>query len=163
MNPKLILLFYLTLLPTACSLQNYNPISPMDEHTKNGLSVFYIHPKPISKDFYTPTTVIYRGEIYAAEAKIRGGVTALYPKKSYTIRFPDDHLFSDPYVDPANGVFENRKKIVLISNFDDNSHLRNRLAYFMWNQMNNNYKIDSSAQKFMQTEHLKGSILLSIL
>lgn len=143
MKYKIFTLLCLTLLFTTCSLLQYDLVSPIDEHTSNGLSVFYIHPKPVSKDYYTPATVIYRGETYQVEAKIRGGVTALYPKKSYTLKFPDDHLFSDINIDPVNGDFTNRKKLVLISNFDDNSYLRNRLAYFMWNQMDNNFKIHS--------------------
>jgi len=123
---------------------NYNLVSPDDEHTRNGLSVFYIHPKPISKDFYSPVTLIYKGETYEIEGKIRGAQTALYPKKSYTLKFSDDKLFSDA---DLHTNFVDKKKIALLSNFDDNSHIRNRLAYFMWNLMDNGFKINTASSE----------------
>ena len=138
MKIKLLLLLIISTI-SSCSFFNNDLISPLDEYTRNGLSVFYIHPKPISKDFYSPVTVIYKGETYEAEGKIRGGLSALFPKKSYTLRFPDNHLFTEP----DYPVFTNRKKIALLAGFDDNSHIRNRLAYWLWNQMDNSFKIDT--------------------
>lgn len=140
---KLNALFFLifSAIPSGCSLLNHDIVSPYKNYSENGLSVFYIHPKPISKDFYSPVTLIYKGETYNAEGKIRGGQTALYPKKSYTLKFPDEKLFSDP----DNTDFQNKHKIALLSNFDDNSHMRNRLAYFMWDQLNNSFTINTAS------------------
>ncbi len=119
---------------------NYDNVSPFssNEYESNGLPVIYIHPKPVSKDFYSPVTVIYKGKEYEAEGKIRGGVTAYYPKKSYTLKFPDNDLFND-----SDQGYTDRKKIVLLSNFDDNSHIRNQLAFWIWNEMDNNFKINT--------------------
>ncbi|MCP4177193.1 MAG: hypothetical protein GY756_05445 [bacterium] len=136
---KIILLNIIVVsILTGCSYMDYDMISPQSENQYiiNGLPVFYIHPEPLSKESYTPVTVIYKGKTYMAEGKIRGAMTATYPKKSYTLKFSDDDLFNDP----AKG-FENRKKIVLVSNFDDNSYIRNRLAFSLWNKMKNSFKI----------------------
>ncbi len=129
----------------------YEKISPLDENqfTENELPVFYIHPKPVSKDFYSPVTLTYMGKNYQAEGKIRGGISSIYPKRSYTLKFPDDNLFNAP-----DKGFEDRKKIVLLSNFDDNSYIRNRLAYSLWNKMDNTFKINTySSQVYTNGEY----------
>jgi len=130
----LVLIIKLTIL-TGCSLMNNDSVNPLINQMSNGLPVFYLHPKPVSKDFYSPVTLIYKGTTYEAEGRIRGGGSAYYPKKSYTIRFSDNELFNDP--DVGENGFENRKKLVLISNFDDNSYIRNRLSFWVWNQIGN--------------------------
>lgn len=129
---------------SGCSLLRYDLVDPYEDLTYKGLQALYIHPKPVSKDYYTPVTVIFRGETYEAEGKIRGGSTALYPKKSFTLKFPDEKLLPDPFADSSDPDYMERRKIVLIANFDDNSHMRNRLAYWFWNQLDNNYKIKSN-------------------
>jgi CotH kinase protein len=125
------LLILLTLFSSSCSIfMNDDPVFPYEQQTSANLSIFYVDPKPVSKDFYSPCTVIYKGVKYEAEGKIRGGFTAYFPKKSYTLRFYDDHLFSDPSL--GSEGFTQRKKVFLLADFDDNSHLRNRLAQRMW-------------------------------
>ncbi|MBF9017784.1 MULTISPECIES: CotH kinase family protein [unclassified Oceanispirochaeta] len=130
MSLILILLFSLSF--NSCSFMN-SPVLPYENQEAMGLPVFYIHPKPISKDFYSPATVIYKGKSYDAEARIRGGFTAYSPKKSYTIRFSDSDLFNDPEL--GSEGFTDRKKILLVADFDDNSHIRNRLAQKIWEMM----------------------------
>lgn len=103
---------------------------PYEEQESRGLPIFYIHPKPVSKDYYAPVTVIYKGRKYEAEGRIRGGITAYSPKKSYSLRFYDNDLFQDSALGSIG--FNNRKRVILIADFDDNSHLRNRLAQKMW-------------------------------
>jgi hypothetical protein len=130
---------------------SYDAVLPYENQSEDGLSIFYIHPKPVSGDYYTPVTVIYKGETYEAEGKIRGGISSYFPKKSYTLKFDDEKLFSDP--DAGEKGFTNRKKLVLTSNFDDNSYIRNRLAFWMWNQMDDDFQIDT----FSSPVYLNGS------
>jgi len=95
----------------------------------------------VSKDRYTPLTIIYRGNVYEGEGKIHGGISTTYPKKSYTIKFSEDNLFSDSSL--GDGQFMNRRKVIIHSNFDDNSFIRNRLAYWIWNRVEDTFKISS--------------------
>jgi spore coat protein CotH len=148
---KQIYLIFSAIFMASCSLMSYDAVLPYEDQSEDGLSIFYIHPKPVSGDYYTPVTVIYKGETYEAEGKIRGGVSAYYPKKSYTLKFDDDNLFSDP--DAGEKGFTDRKKLVLASNFDDNSYIRNRLAFWMWNQMDDDFQIDT----FSSPVYLNGS------
>jgi spore coat protein CotH len=92
-----------------------------------GLPVMFLTPGP-SADVYAPASVIYRGHTYAAEAKKRGAASLGYPKNSYTLKF----LREDKFQEPAH-AFRNKRKVVLISTFDDNSYVRQRLAYDLWN------------------------------
>lgn len=138
------------ILLSTCSLMSYDSVDVYEDLYLDDLPIFYIHPKPPSKDYYTDVTVIYKGETYEAEGKIRGGGSAYFPKKSYTIKFDEDNLFSDTDIETTNEIssgtstgFSEREKIILVSNFDDNSYLRNRLAYWMWGQFENSFTIDT--------------------
>jgi hypothetical protein len=55
-------------------------------------------------------------------AKYRGSTSSNYPKRSFTFKFDK----AAPFVDEARG-FPNARRIVLTTNFDDNSNLRQRL------------------------------------
>ncbi|MDC7219962.1 MAG: CotH kinase family protein [Spirochaetales bacterium] len=127
---KIVLLLFALIISGCSFLLDDDSVNPYADQEEAGLPVFYIHPKPVSKDFYTPVTVIYRGHEYEAEGKIRGDASAYKPKKGYTIRFSDDDLFNDSTL--GNAGFSDRSKILLLADFDDNSHLRNRLAQNMW-------------------------------
>ncbi len=96
-----------------------------------GLPVLFLSPAPPTED-YSPATVVYKGHTYAAQAKLRGAASLWYPKNSFTIEFSKDDKFDEP--DEAGG-FEDKRKIVLISTFDDNSYVRQRLAYDLWNRL----------------------------
>lgn len=74
-----------------------------------------------------PATVTYGGRVYAAEAEYRG---KLYPKKSFTLRFPEEDRFSDP----VRG-FDGARTIALVSGFDDNSYIRTRLLFELWRRL----------------------------
>ncbi|WP_437671617.1 CotH kinase family protein [Sorangium sp. So ce131] len=96
-----------------------------------GLPVLFLSPAPVAKE-YAPATVVYRGHTYAAEAELRGESSLSYPKNSYTLKFPKDDKFNEP--EEAGGLTD-RRKVVLISTFDDNSYIRQRLAYDLWNRL----------------------------
>ncbi|MBI3186097.1 MAG: CotH kinase family protein [Myxococcales bacterium] len=96
-----------------------------------GLPVLHLfHSAPLSRDRYGPATVVYRGHTYQAEAKVRGATSLSFPKKSYTLKFPDTDEFEDLSVG-----FSRRDKLVLITPFNDNSYLRHRLAFELWSRM----------------------------
>jgi spore coat protein H len=96
-----------------------------------GLPVLHLQTDPgITDAEYTPATVTYRGHVFTAEAKHRGAASLGYPKKSYTLKFAKD----DEFHEPAQG-FLGKRRIVLISTFDDNTYIRQRLAYELWNDL----------------------------
>lgn len=99
---------------------------------------------------YAPTTVVYRGKSYAAASHYRGATSLNYPKKNYTIKFPKDAKFSEPIL--ADGKIKERRQIALISTFDDNSYLRWRLAFELWN------RIDPAA---IRVEHFSAVVYLN--
>lgn len=111
--------------------QNVPVVDPLIYTEEYGLPVLHLLADPgIHADGYTPATTIYRGHTYANEAKLRGASSLGYPKNSYTLYFTKEDKFSEPLL--AGGFFDKRK-VVLISTFDDNSYVRQRLAYELWN------------------------------
>ncbi|MBN2442973.1 MAG: CotH kinase family protein [Spirochaetales bacterium] len=107
--------------------------NPLQRQTENNLPVFYIHPVPASSE-YCPGTLYYRGREYEVETKIHGATTKYFPMKSYTIKFNEDQLFSDPEFN-----LYNKSKIILITSFNDNSFIRNRLALDIWQMMDSSH------------------------
>ncbi len=86
----------------------------------------------LSSGHYTAARLVYRGHTYAMEAKYRGATSSSFPKRSYTFKFQDEDRFNEPSL---AGGFTERKRLVLISPFNDNSYLRPRLAFSLWNRM----------------------------
>jgi hypothetical protein len=111
---------------------NVPPLDPTTYSEELGLPVLFLSPAPSSASAYEPVTVVYRGHTYAAEGKRRGASSLSYPQLSYTIKFAAGDHFSDPV---AAGGFFDKKRIVLVSTFDDNTYLRQRLAYELWRRM----------------------------
>jgi hypothetical protein len=83
-------------------------------------------------DRYTRATVTSRGRVYAASVKLRGRSSASYPKRNYTLKFARSAPFDEP---TAAGGFRRKRKVVLITSFDDNSHIRHRLSFELWNRL----------------------------
>ena len=110
---------------------NVPPLDPLRYPEELGLPVIFVTPTPTTET-YAPVTVTYRGHAYAALGKLRGASSLGYPKQSYTIKFADGDYFDEP--DRAGG-FRAKQRIVLTSTFDDNSYVRQRLAYEVWNRM----------------------------
>ena len=131
---KLILIVCTMLSLGQCAFfLNEDSHDPLIRQTEDGLPVFYIHTAPGSVE-YCPGILYYRGREYQIEGKIRGASSRYYPMKSYTIKFCEDQLFSDPEFG-----FDNERKIVLITSFNDNSFIRNRLGFDIWNSMDNGH------------------------
>ncbi|HEY0134135.1 MAG TPA: CotH kinase family protein, partial [Nannocystis sp.] len=112
---------------------NVPVVDPLVYGKEYGLPVLHLQADDaINADAYTPATVIYAGHTYTAEAKYRGAASLGYPKKSYTLKFSKDDKFNEP---GRAGGFLEKRKVVLISTFDDNAYVRQRLAYELWNSL----------------------------
>lgn len=113
------------------------PIVDPTRYTEEfGLPVFFLSPPPEGDEDFVPTTVIYRGHTYTAEAKKRGVTSIHYPKNSYTLRFAKEDKFED-----EERGFDGVRRVALTQTFDDNSCLRNRLAFTLWNLLDPSVKI----------------------
>lgn len=109
-------------------------VNPATYTEEFGLPVVHLSVDPgINGEDYLPATITYRGHTFeGAEAKYRGTTSIRYPKKSFTLKFTKTDRFAETTV--LDGFIEKRK-IVLTTTFDDNSHLRARLAYELWNRI----------------------------
>jgi spore coat protein CotH len=110
------------------------PVNPATYTEEYGLPVFHLAVDPAISDLdYTPATIIYRGHVYKAEAKYRGVSSLGYPKKSFTLKFDKADKFTEPKF--PRGGFRNKRKVTLTTTFDDNSYVRQRLSFQVWNQL----------------------------
>lgn len=113
--------------------RNVPVVDPATYTEEYGLPVFHIQgASNINPDAQVPVTLIYRGHTYAAQAKKRGSSSLDFPKNSYTVKFPDTDLFNEPVFGDG---FTGRHSLALINNFNDNSHLRGRLGFELWNTL----------------------------
>lgn len=116
---------------------NVPVVDPAIYTKEYGLPVLHLQTSPgLSDAAYTPATTIYRGHTYTMEAKYRGAASLGYPKKSFTLEFDKDDKFNEPEL---AGGFTDKRKIVLISTFDDNAYVRQRLAYELWNRLDSEH------------------------
>ncbi|MBN1205473.1 MAG: CotH kinase family protein [Myxococcaceae bacterium] len=101
---------------------------------EDGLPVFHLFfaPSLPEEDGDQPARLFSWGRCSSVEAKLRGHTSRAFPKRSYTLTFPPSARFEDPLLDAG---FTGRRKLVLISPFNDNSYLRSRLAFTLWNRM----------------------------
>ncbi len=74
-----------------------------------------------------PMTAWWDGVAYTGDIHIRGAASASYPKNNYTLEFEPTQL---KIVDSSD-----KDHLVLISNFDDNSHMRQKLVFDSWAEM----------------------------
>lgn len=109
---------------------NVPVVDPTKYTEELGLPVFFLTPGPTDDEVYAPATVVYRGHTYAAEAKKRGATSIDYPKNSFTVRFAKEDKFHD-----EERGFDGVRRLALTQTFDDNSYLRNRLAFTLWNRL----------------------------
>jgi spore coat protein H len=76
---------------------------------------------------------VYRGHSFVgAQTKTRGAASAYYPKRSFTLKFTKEDKFNEP---GFAGGFNDKRKVTLTTTFDDNSYLRQRLAFELWNRL----------------------------
>jgi hypothetical protein len=110
------------------------PISDPATYTEEyGLPVFHLfYQDKLTAGGYRPVELVYRGHRFKMEAKYRGATSSVFPKRSMTLKFPEGELFSEPALGDG---FTGRRRLVLITHFNDNSYLRPRLAFDLWNRM----------------------------
>jgi len=96
------------------------------EYTEEwGLPVFHLSAPEGLGGTYQPGTVTVDGTTLEASVKIRGASSANYPKKSYMLEFEEDEL-------AVPGWDKTRDHLILLSTFDDNSYVRQKLVYDLW-------------------------------
>ncbi len=112
---------------------NVAPLEPTRLTMESGLPVFHIvTDASVDADEYRPARVTHLGHEYVgAAAKLRGSLSLRYEKDNFTLRFDPN----DPFTDPRLPALDGSLKLVLNGDFDDNSHLRNRVAFELWDQM----------------------------
>ncbi len=109
------------------------PVDPFTYTEELGLPVVHLfYFGELIPEVERPVRVVYRGHEFLAAGKLRGATSLDFPKKSYTLEFPDDDRFTEPH---AVEGFVNRRKIVLITSFNDNSYIRPRLSFELWRRM----------------------------
>ena len=89
-----------------------------------GLPVLHLLPKGRVTESYVRADAWWEGRLLSAQMKIRGAASAGYPKPSYTVEF-------DPVSLPLQDA-PDKDHLVLISDFDDNAHVRQKLVYDAW-------------------------------
>ncbi|MDP2306740.1 MAG: CotH kinase family protein [Pseudomonadota bacterium] len=105
-----------------------DPRTYLEEH---GLPVMHLErPSTTNDTDDVEAVLVYRGKPYAVNLKYRGAASSYYPKRSYTVSFSAEDRFEDE----AEG-FDDRRKIVVTTLFDDNSYLRQLLCYELWSAM----------------------------
>jgi spore coat protein CotH len=118
---------------------NVPVVDPTQYPLEYGLPVLFLSSPPTAEEPYVPVTVVYGGVEYAAEGKLRGASSLDYPKKSYILKF-DAPRFNAP---DSDGGFMNKRRIVLTSTFDDNSYLRQWLAFELWSRLEPTIQVQS--------------------
>jgi spore coat protein H len=105
------------------------PPDPATYTEEWGLPVIHVSPHGWLSDSYVTADVYFQGERYDAEVKIRGASSYYYPKNSYTLNFGEVNLDASDYGLP------DKDHLVLTTPFDDNSYVRQKLAYDVWQEM----------------------------
>lgn len=112
---------------------NVRELDPTTYTEEYGLPVMHLSfTGTLTAGEYRPVQLIYRGHRYSIEAKYRGATSSIFPKRNYTLKFTEEDPFNEP--DLAGG-FTGRRRVVLITPFNDNSYVRPRLAFDLWNRM----------------------------
>lgn len=134
------------------------PIKDPNVYTEEfGLPVFHLKPSPeweanrkimqmrqlalwddackvfCGPSLFAPVTIVHRGKTYKAEGHYRGASTIWSEKPNYTLRFAKDDKFSEPFM--GGGRMTKRRVIALINTLDDNSNLRWRMSFELWNRL----------------------------
>ena len=91
-----------------------------------------------------PADIIVNGVAHVgSELRCRGQTSLAFPKKSFTLRFAKDDPFHAP---PSLAAFEGRRRLILTQTFDDNSQVRTRMGFELWNRLDPaNIRIDHAS------------------
>lgn len=106
-------------------------VSFVDYPEEFGVPVINLATSPaFNIETYTDVRVTFRGHVYKGQGKFRGHSSLDYLKKSFTLKFSKDDRFDEP----AHG-FRLKRKVAITTTFDDNSYVRHRMAYEVWNRV----------------------------
>ena len=97
--------------------------------TEFGLPVVHIDARGSLSESYVEADITLDGETVTGSAKVRGASSTAYPKKSYTLDFGGDELGVADWGERTRG------HLYLLSTFDDNSYVRQKLVFDTWAAM----------------------------
>ncbi len=123
------------------------------EYTEEwGLPVFHFEPSGSLTSTHIPADLTVMGHLYHVEMKVRGAYSSGFPKQSYTVRFSDEDL------DASHWDMGNKDHLYVITPFDDNSYVRQKLAYDMWQAIADHWKRDRLAPRtFFGVAYMNGA------
>ena len=101
-----------------------------------GLPVVHVETLGDLSQSYVDANIHFGGVSYFAEIKIRGASSTNYPKNSYTLDFREENL------DTMGWLPDKKDHLVLTTPFDDNSYVRQKLAYDVWVAMAEFWKVE---------------------
>lgn len=105
------------------------PVDPELYVEELGLPVMHLDPRGEVGGEYVDAAITFEGHTYTAAMKERGAASSYYPKVGYTLDFEAEQL------DLSDYGLGDKAHLVLISTFDDNSYVRQKLAYDVWASM----------------------------
>lgn len=106
------------------------PVDPDTYTWEHGLPVLHIDSGGSIGHDYVGATLTFLGERYDGDIESRGAASSYYPKVGYQIRVPDDHQ-----LDLDAWGMGNKRRLVLLTTFDDNTYIRQALCYALWAEM----------------------------
>ncbi len=128
------------------------PPDPATYTSEWGLPVIHVITSGGIRSEYGPATVYFDGTRYEAEVKIRGASSASYTKKSYTLNFGAENI------DLGEWLPDKKDHLVLITPMDDNSYVRQKLAYDLWRDIADYWGEERLAPRsFFAVLYLNGS------
>ncbi|MCP4808280.1 MAG: hypothetical protein GY913_27795 [Proteobacteria bacterium] len=104
------------------------PVDPETYTSEWGVPVIHIETFGELHQSYVSGAFTYMGETWEADVKIRGASSASFPKPSMTVEFTDQEFAREDWE-------KTRNHLVLLSTFDDNAYVRQRLVYEVWNAL----------------------------
>jgi hypothetical protein len=130
-----------------------SPPDPLAYTEEWGLPVFHVESDGSIGSSYENATIVFDGTSYPAEIQKRGAASISYPKNSFGLRFDEPELDLENY-----GIDQRRDHMVLITPFDDNSYIRQRLIYELWEEMADYWDVDRMTPRtFFAVMYLDGS------
>lgn len=104
------------------------PVVPVDYREEWGLPVMHVSTTAEPSGTYADATITWGGVVYPASLKVHGRTSTHYPKNSYTLRFDATEL-------PIEEWGVTRERVLLVTTFDDNSYVRQKLMFDVWAAM----------------------------
>lgn len=105
------------------------PVDPLTYREEWGLPVVHVTwATAPGRAAASEATLTFDGRPYAAEVRVHGKTSTNYPKVSYVLELTDEELQVDDWGGTVN-------HLLLITTFDDNSYVRQKFTYDLWNAM----------------------------